>query len=156
MFTWHPDCRPGWFDKIFQACQGPTSFIAYERGLVIFEYSHVFRSGGSLMSWLFLKVQCGLSSRGHCVCSYCHQQLSYLYVLTVRRQCFWLSFGYLCMQWRHQWTWTSLPWTCTWSSWLTGWSLWPSGYGTGDPGSIPGTVLFLNLFYIFGDWGLNA
>jgi hypothetical protein len=31
-----------WFDKIFQACQGPTSFIAYERGLVIFEYSHVF------------------------------------------------------------------------------------------------------------------
>jgi hypothetical protein len=33
-----------WFDKIFQACQGPTSFIAYERGLMIFEYSHVFRS----------------------------------------------------------------------------------------------------------------
>jgi hypothetical protein len=28
---------------------GPTSFIAYARGLVIFEYSHVFRSGGSLM-----------------------------------------------------------------------------------------------------------
>jgi hypothetical protein len=27
-----------WFDKIFQACQGPTSFIAYERGWVIFEY----------------------------------------------------------------------------------------------------------------------
>jgi hypothetical protein len=38
-----------WFDKIFQACQGPTSFIANERGWVIFEYSHVFRSGGSLM-----------------------------------------------------------------------------------------------------------
>jgi hypothetical protein len=38
-----------WFDKIFQACQGPTSFIAYERGWVIFEYSLVFRSGGSLM-----------------------------------------------------------------------------------------------------------
>jgi hypothetical protein len=38
-----------WFDKIFQACQGPTSFIAYERGLVIFEHSHIFRSGGSLM-----------------------------------------------------------------------------------------------------------
>jgi hypothetical protein len=38
-----------WFYKIFQACQGPTSFIAYERGWVIFEYSHVFRSGGSLM-----------------------------------------------------------------------------------------------------------
>jgi hypothetical protein len=37
------------FDKIFQAYQGPTSFIAYERGWVIFEYSHVFRSGGSLM-----------------------------------------------------------------------------------------------------------
>jgi hypothetical protein len=36
-----------WFDKIFQACQGPTSFRAYERGLVIFEFSHVFRSGGS-------------------------------------------------------------------------------------------------------------
>jgi hypothetical protein len=35
-----------WFDKIFQ---GPTSFIAYERGWVILEYSHVFRSGGSLM-----------------------------------------------------------------------------------------------------------
>jgi hypothetical protein len=34
-----------WFDKIFKACQGPTSFIAYERGWVIF----VFRSGGSLM-----------------------------------------------------------------------------------------------------------
>jgi hypothetical protein len=52
MFTWHPDGRPVvWFDKIFQACQGPTSFIAYEyeRGWVIFEYSHVFRSGGSLM-----------------------------------------------------------------------------------------------------------
>jgi hypothetical protein len=46
MFTWHPDGR---FGKIFQACQGPTSFIAYERGCVIFEYSHVFRSGGSLM-----------------------------------------------------------------------------------------------------------
>jgi hypothetical protein len=46
MFTWHPDGR---FDKTVQACQGPTSFIAYERGLVIFEYSHVFRSGGSLM-----------------------------------------------------------------------------------------------------------
>jgi hypothetical protein len=30
-----------WFDKIFQACQGPTSFIAYERGWVIFEYSAV-------------------------------------------------------------------------------------------------------------------
>jgi hypothetical protein len=26
-----------------------TPFIAYERGWVIFEYSHVFRSGGSLM-----------------------------------------------------------------------------------------------------------
>jgi hypothetical protein len=39
-----------WFDNTVQACQGPTSFIAYERGLVIFEYSHVFRSGGSLMS----------------------------------------------------------------------------------------------------------
>jgi hypothetical protein len=40
-----------WFDKIFQACQGPTSFMAYmyERGWVIFEYSHVFRSGGALM-----------------------------------------------------------------------------------------------------------
>jgi hypothetical protein len=38
-----------WFDKTVQACQGPTSFIAYERGLAIFEYSHVFRSGGSLM-----------------------------------------------------------------------------------------------------------
>jgi hypothetical protein len=38
-----------WFDKAIQACQGPISFIAYERGLVIFEYSHVFRSGGSLM-----------------------------------------------------------------------------------------------------------
>jgi hypothetical protein len=38
-----------WFDEIFQACQGPTSFIAYERGWVIFEYSHGFRSGGSLM-----------------------------------------------------------------------------------------------------------
>jgi hypothetical protein len=38
-----------WFDEIFQACQGPTSFIAYERGWGIFEYSHVFRSGGSLM-----------------------------------------------------------------------------------------------------------
>jgi hypothetical protein len=38
-----------WFEKIFHACQGPTSFIAYERGWVIFEYSHVFRSGGSLM-----------------------------------------------------------------------------------------------------------
>jgi hypothetical protein len=38
-----------WFDKTVQACQGPTSFIAYERGLVMFEYSHVFRSGGSLM-----------------------------------------------------------------------------------------------------------
>jgi hypothetical protein len=22
------------------------------------------------------------------------------------------SLGYLCMQWRHQWTWTSMPWTC--------------------------------------------
>jgi hypothetical protein len=41
---------PVWFDKIFQACHGPTSFIAYERGLVIFEYSHVFRSGGPLMT----------------------------------------------------------------------------------------------------------
>jgi hypothetical protein len=29
-----------WFDKTVQACQGPTSFIAYESGLVIFEYSH--------------------------------------------------------------------------------------------------------------------
>jgi hypothetical protein len=38
-----------WFDKIFQACQGPTSFIAHERGWVIFEYPHVFRSGGSVM-----------------------------------------------------------------------------------------------------------
>jgi hypothetical protein len=38
-----------WFDKIFQAFQGPTSFIAYERCWVIFEYSHVFRSGGSLI-----------------------------------------------------------------------------------------------------------
>jgi hypothetical protein len=38
-----------WFDKTVQACQGPTSFIAHERGWVIFEYSHVFRSGGSLM-----------------------------------------------------------------------------------------------------------
>jgi hypothetical protein len=38
-----------WFDKIFQAFQGSTSFIADERGWVIFEYSHVFRSGGSLM-----------------------------------------------------------------------------------------------------------
>jgi hypothetical protein len=38
-----------WFDKTVQACQGPTSFIVYARGLVIFEYSHVFRSGGSLM-----------------------------------------------------------------------------------------------------------
>jgi hypothetical protein len=38
-----------WLDMIFQACQGPASFIAYERGLVIFEYSLVFRSGGSLM-----------------------------------------------------------------------------------------------------------
>jgi hypothetical protein len=34
-----------WFEKTVKACQGPTSFIAYERGLVIFEYSHVFRSG---------------------------------------------------------------------------------------------------------------
>jgi hypothetical protein len=40
-----------WVDKIFQACQGPTSFIAYESGWVIFEYSHVFRSGGSLMTF---------------------------------------------------------------------------------------------------------
>jgi hypothetical protein len=40
------------FDKIFQAFQGPTSFIAYERGWVIFEYSHIFRSGGSLMQFL--------------------------------------------------------------------------------------------------------
>jgi hypothetical protein len=39
-----------WFDKTVQACQGPTSFIAYEIGLVIFEYSPVFRSGGSLMN----------------------------------------------------------------------------------------------------------
>jgi hypothetical protein len=38
-----------WFDKIFLACQWRTSFIAYERCWVIFEYSHVFRSGGSLM-----------------------------------------------------------------------------------------------------------
>jgi hypothetical protein len=38
-----------WFDKTVQACLGPTSFIAYERGLVILEYSHVIRSGGSLM-----------------------------------------------------------------------------------------------------------
>jgi hypothetical protein len=53
MLTGHPDLE-AWFDmfdKIFQACQGPTSFIAYERGWVIFvEYSHVFLSGGSLMS----------------------------------------------------------------------------------------------------------
>jgi hypothetical protein len=42
-----------WFDMIFQACQGPTSFIAYERGWVIFEYSHVFRSGGSLMKNMY-------------------------------------------------------------------------------------------------------
>jgi hypothetical protein len=42
-----------WFDKTVQACQGPTSFIAYERGLVIFEYSQVFRSGGSLMAFIF-------------------------------------------------------------------------------------------------------
>jgi hypothetical protein len=40
------------FDKTIQACQGPTSFIAYERGLLIFEYSHVFRSGGSLVCTL--------------------------------------------------------------------------------------------------------
>jgi hypothetical protein len=40
-----------WFDKIFQACQGPISFIAYEWGQVIFEYSHVFHSGGSLMKF---------------------------------------------------------------------------------------------------------
>jgi hypothetical protein len=40
-----------WFDKIFQACQWPPSFIAYERGWVIFEYSRVFRSGGSLMKF---------------------------------------------------------------------------------------------------------
>jgi hypothetical protein len=33
-----------WFDKTVQACQGPTSFIAYERGLAILEYSHVFRT----------------------------------------------------------------------------------------------------------------
>jgi hypothetical protein len=39
-----------WFDKTIQACQGPTSFIAYERGWVIFEYSHVFGNGGSLIS----------------------------------------------------------------------------------------------------------
>jgi hypothetical protein len=25
------------------------------------------------------------------------------------------SLGYLCMQWCHQWTWTSLPWTCIWN-----------------------------------------
>jgi hypothetical protein len=31
---------------------GAKPFIAYERGLVIFgEYSHVFRSGGSLMGF---------------------------------------------------------------------------------------------------------
>jgi hypothetical protein len=46
-----------WFDKIFQACQGPTSFIAYERGLVIFECSHVFCSGGSLMPSVFQENQ---------------------------------------------------------------------------------------------------
>jgi hypothetical protein len=33
---------------------GPTSFIAYERGWVIFEYSHVFRSGGSLMRLVYV------------------------------------------------------------------------------------------------------
>jgi hypothetical protein len=41
-----------WFDKIFQACQGPTSFIAYERGWVIFEYSHVFAV--VVLSWRYL------------------------------------------------------------------------------------------------------
>jgi hypothetical protein len=47
--TWQWHWGLVWFDKTAQACQGPTSFVAYERGLVIFEYSHVFRSGGSLM-----------------------------------------------------------------------------------------------------------
>jgi hypothetical protein len=45
-----------WFDKTIQACQGPTFVIAYERGLVIFDYSHVFRSGGSLMIRCVLHV----------------------------------------------------------------------------------------------------
>jgi hypothetical protein len=41
---------PVWFDKTVQACQGSTSFIAYERGLVIFEYSCFSQfGGGSLM-----------------------------------------------------------------------------------------------------------
>jgi hypothetical protein len=47
-----------WFDKTVQACQGPTYFIAYERGWVMFEYSHVFRSGGSLMEGLFSAALC--------------------------------------------------------------------------------------------------
>jgi hypothetical protein len=55
MFTWHTDGRFG-FDKTVQAYQGPTSFIAYERGLVIFEYSHVFRSGGSLTQKTVMQV----------------------------------------------------------------------------------------------------
>jgi hypothetical protein len=47
-----------WFDKTVQACQGPTS-TAYERGLVIFEHSHVFRSGGSLMCVVSTSVNVG-------------------------------------------------------------------------------------------------
>jgi hypothetical protein len=40
-----------WWDAWFGLIRSSrhTSFIAYERGWVIFEYSHVFRSGGSLM-----------------------------------------------------------------------------------------------------------
>jgi hypothetical protein len=42
MFTCHLMGGLVWFDKIFQACQRPISFIAYERGWVIFEYSQCF------------------------------------------------------------------------------------------------------------------
>jgi hypothetical protein len=58
-----------WFDKTVQACQGPTSFIAYERGLVIFEYSHVFHCGGSLM----ISLSPSLGANKDFLCQYSHR-----------------------------------------------------------------------------------
>jgi hypothetical protein len=57
-----------------------------------------------------------------------------------------------CMQWRHQWTWPSLPWTCI-MVWLRQVSIGlvdtALDYGTGDPRKISGAVHFLCTWSFF-------
>jgi hypothetical protein len=74
--------------------------------LVGFIFS-VFYRPSSVLRWKFCHFD-------ELLCIF-HAEISKSWLMANWRISIIQSLGYLCMQWRHQWTWTSLPWTCIWN-----------------------------------------